>query len=300
MKGLDISLLEQNKARAAQATNGNDDELLEQAFKEVGPRKRTREDIIRELKAQRSGGVKEEEAKDVSKEAPAKNADKFKPIGFKPIGAPAEGKKKKKKRDEEGRNEGERRKKKQKVENRDGDSAAAREEMLPHSLPAPTLEPEAEPIPDEFDIFPGARKYEGIDLGDDDDSDEDGEMEDLRSTQPPQDISTAPLPRGGWFNTDEDQPPVSPPSRAPSPPEEDSEPEQPTRLVPLSSSALPSIRDLLAADEAQDKNKKWMNKKKKGGKKKEVDSEEKKKVTAEAKAERDYKRYAFCSSPPSK
>ena len=297
MKGLDISLLEQNKARAVQATNGNDDELLEQAFEEVGSRKRTREDIVRELKAQRSGRVREERTKDDSKEMPAKNAGKFKPIGFKPIGAPVDGKKKKKKRrNDEGQNEGERKKKKRKVENGEGDSA---EKVAQEDMPLPPLlapDPEPEPIPDEFDIFPGAGKYEGFDLGDDDDSDEeDGEMKDVKSTQPSQDLSTAPISRGGWFHTDEDQLPKSPPPQVPSPPEEgeDSEPEHPTRLVPLSSSALPSIRDLLAADKAQDKSKKWMNKNKKGGKEKEVNSEEKKKVVAEAKAERDHKRYVF-------
>lgn len=258
---------------------------------------------MRELKEAQKGGEIGAREEGVTKEvpAPAKNAGKFKPIGFKPIGAPADGKKKKKKRGEE---DGERKKKKRKVENGEDSAGKAGEEMLPPPPPPKPTEPEPEPIPDEFDIFAGAGEYEGIDLGDDDDDEEDGEMKDVKPAQPSEEPSTIPIPRGGWFTTDEDQSPNPPPQshspsapRDPSPPEEgeDSEPEQqPTRLVPLSSSALPSIRDLLAADEAQDKNKKWKNKnkEKKGGSGKEVDSEEKKKATAEAKAERDYKRCA--------
>lgn len=67
----------------------------------------------------------------------------------------------------------------------------------------------------------------------------------------------------------------------------DERPSQPTRLVPLQSSAIPSIKDLLAMDGAQNKRKQPKDKKKGG---KDDDHKEKKKVTAEAKADRDYKR----------
>ena len=97
-----MALLEQNRARAAAATE--DDDELEQAFIEAHPRKRTREDIIAELKNKRhkSEGASELEGatgegadeQDATLEE-AKKAGKFRPIGFKPIGN-AEGKKKKK------------------------------------------------------------------------------------------------------------------------------------------------------------------------------------------------------------
>jgi IK cytokine len=305
VKGLDIALLQQNKARTAQSTN--DDDSLEQAFQEVStesrvPRKRTREDIIKELKEKRlQDGTNEEVAKDeaVLLEE-AKKAGKFKPIGFKPIGAPAEGKAKKKE-GKGGDKDGERKKKKRKVEG-GVEAQKAEQEMPPPPLsenvsqPAPT---EPEPIPEDFDIFADAGEYKGIDLGDDGDEEEEGltNATNAQAPNPGDEFST--IHGGQWFVTDEDQPPqpdtskiTQPTSKSRSPPpltSDDEESEQPTRLVPLQSSAIPSIRDLLVMDGAQDKRKKRKDKKKG----KDVDPEEKKKVTAEAKADRDYKRSVF-------
>jgi IK cytokine len=164
-------------------------------------------------------------------------------------------------------------------------------EKISHPASA-TAESEPEPIPEDFDIFADAGDYEGIDLGDDDDDDK-GPIQAPGSPKEP-----SMIPRKRWFETDEDQRPQpdtskTAESKAHSPPpptsdEEDSE--QPTRLVPLQTSAIPSIRDLLAMDGAQDKRKKRKDKKKGG---KDVNPEEKKKVTAEAKVDRDYKRSAF-------
>lgn len=303
MKGLDIALLQQNKARAAQSTD--DDDSLEQAFQEVSaesrvPKKRTREDIIKELKEKRlQDSINEEVAKDeaVLMEE-AKKAGKFKPIGFKPIGAPAEGKAKKNKR-KGGDKDGER-KKKRKVEG--VEAQKVEQEMPPPPLPEKVLQPaptEPEPIPEDFDIFADAGEYKGIDLGDDEEEEgEDGPTNDAQPPNPSEEFSTI---RGGqWFVTEEDQPPqpdtskiTQPTSKShsplPPPMSDDEESEQPTRLVPLQSSAIPSIRDLLAMDGAQDMQKKRKDKKKG----KVVDPEEKKKVTAEAKADRDYKRSVF-------
>jgi IK cytokine len=120
--------------------------------------------------------------------------------------------------------------------------------------------------------------------------------------EPREDPSDIP-PRERWFETDaviEDRSSKSDasqlpklPSKSHSPPvpasvpDEDEETEQPTRLVPLQSSAIPSIRDLLAMDGAQDKRSKRKDKKKGG---KDANPEEKKKATVEAKVDRDYKR----------
>lgn len=313
VKGLDIALLEQNKARAAQTTGVDDDDSLEQAFQEVTtessvPKKRTREDIIKELKEKRQQGGVEDVAKDeaVLLEE-AKKAGKFKPIGFKPIGAPAEAKKKKKKTGEIEKDGG-RKKKKRKVDA--GNLDTREEEMPPPSIPVdisppkPTVsepEPEPEPIPEDFDIFAGAEVYEGVDLGDDDEEEE-GQMQETPIPEQHQES----VPRAQWFTDDvpgEDRKPQQPDltqlnktvSNSHSPPaqsamdEDDEETGHPTRLVPLSSSAIPSIKELLAMDGAQDKKKKWKDKKKGPGGK-EVDPEDQKKATAEAKAERDYKR----------
>ncbi|EGN96819.1 hypothetical protein SERLA73DRAFT_185001, partial [Serpula lacrymans var. lacrymans S7.3] len=97
VKGLDIALLEQNKARTITST---EDESLEQAFAEASaestvPKKRTREDLIQELKKRKQNGTDEQAVDKAVKSAEeearlleeAKKTGKFKPIGFKPIGA---------------------------------------------------------------------------------------------------------------------------------------------------------------------------------------------------------------------
>ena len=115
---------------------------------------------------------------------------KFRPIGFKPIGPPAEEKAKKKKKVKAQDGDGaERKKKRRKVEKGEGQKG----EMGPPAVPikdppsaanapsstttAPTVQKpdmEPEPMDEDLDIFAGAGEYEGIDLGDDDDDDEAG------------------------------------------------------------------------------------------------------------------------------
>ncbi|KAJ6591477.1 hypothetical protein DFH09DRAFT_1358064 [Mycena vulgaris] len=320
VKGLDIALLEQNKAKASLSTV--DDDSLEQAFLAVAseptvPKKRTREDMIRELKEKR--GVKsdlaattESKSKDDALEA-AKKQGKFKPIGFKPIGA-AEGKTKKKKVKGDG-TEGERKKKKRKVDAADekGETQEGSSVMPPPPLPSAAVAPSAvsatsapeDDMPVDFDIFSGAGEYEGIDLGDEEDEAEDpvaGKPDDpeLEDGEEP---TEAAGPRK-WFEDDEPAPAPSS-SKLPLPPvndkpppraeddDEEGELEQPTRLVPLASSALPSIKDLLAMDKAANSSDKWKKRKekKKSGKDEADDAAPpKQKMTAEVKAERDYKR----------
>ncbi|KAJ7116085.1 hypothetical protein C8R44DRAFT_709640 [Mycena epipterygia] len=321
VKGLDIALLEQNKAKESLSTV--DDDSLEQAFMAAAseptvPKKRTREDMIRELKEKR--GIKsdtppttESKSNNDALEA-AKKQGKFKPIGFKPIGG-ADDKPKKKKVKGDGA-DGERKKKKRKVDaagdkgetTKAGDDDAS--SMPPPPPPAadsgrkassstPVL-PEDD-VPEDFDIFAGAGEYEGIDLGDEDEEDEPGtagkpdnpELEDGEEVAAP----------GKWFEEDEPDPQPSS-SRLPLPPvnakhspralddDEEGELEQPTRLVPLASSALPSIKDLLAMDKAANSSEKRKKRKDKKKGKDDGDEDEapKQKMTAEVKAERDYKR----------
>lgn len=294
VKGLDFALLEQNKARATAATE--DDDALEQVFQEASsslPKKRTREEIVNELKSKRLKGSGTPEG-DVLKvvDAPleeAKKAGKFKPIGFKPIGS-ADGAKKKKKVKVKAKAKEDAAGVKKKVTTKpvakpeEGKAPAPSEpatvastsKNVPSAQPAP--EPEPEPLDDEFDIFAGAGEYTGVDLGDDEESE--GEISETGSrrarTSATPDAEAAPSRH--WFETEEEKaqrPPASPP-RSKSPPPEpiseereegEEEEEAPARLAPLASSSIPSIRDFLAMDaeaEKVEKRRAKKEKKKKG------------------------------------
>ena len=314
VKGLDHSLLEQNKARAA--LSSEDDNALEQAFMEATshtptnvPKKRTREELIRHLKEQRARNtdqgpkIGDEEARLLEE---AKQKGKFKPIGFKPIGSTSEAKKKKEKRSED---DMERKKKKRKVdvEILADKAASLKDKSSMPPPPVPTKTPKVpdteEPIDDDFNIFADAGEYEGINVDDDDDDENVAQV--ARETEKRYD----PTPAQRWIPTDEieplhTKPPIpplsdtttrSPPSSHKVVSEDESEDEQPMRLVPLSSSALPSIKDFLAMDQAagsSDKKRKRKNKKKAGAKDDDDDDidEGPKQKSVQTKVDRDYKR----------
>ncbi|KAJ7286006.1 hypothetical protein C8J57DRAFT_1461262 [Mycena rebaudengoi] len=323
VRGLDVALLEQNKAKASLSTV--DDDSLEQAFMEAAtepavPKKRTREDMIRELKEKR--GVKSStpasKPTDDALEA-AKKQGKFKPIGFKPIGAAADEKAKKKKAKSDGTG-GERKKKKRKLEAED--STVLMPPPPPPSKvadPTPSVAsssstaiPPEDDTPEDFDIFADAGEYQGIDLGDDDDDDDDEDKPPGKSNDPQleegEELSgpgSGPVAPGKWFEQDDSDSllpsapklplPISVPEPPSRPSDEDEEGEvHPTRLVPLQSSALPSIKDLLAMDKAANSSEKWKKRKdKKKSGKEPGDEAASKKMNAEVKAERDYKRFVF-------
>ena len=324
VKGLDFALLEQNKARSM-LSREEDDDSLEAAFQEaqpssVIPKKRTREDIIRELKEKRTSGSQDaatagEPTADEAFEA-AKRVGKFKPIGASNHSTSQEHSKvtKGKSRDKGGEQKKKRRKVKQGVESatdvrntktplsQTTIAAPSGPPLLPPPQPgtssdsgARVLEP-AQPAEttDEVDIFADAGEYEGVDFGEDED-----EERPAGSINAEKHMVAAPKPDGvaskGWFTEDEPVPLPGPSSVAiPSPPPtaenipaelEEPEPEQITRLAPLASSALPSISDFLAMDaqaEALQK-RKAKKEKKKGGEKKE-------KLNTEVKVDRDYKK----------
>lgn len=298
-----MSLLEQNKARAAASTK--DDDTLEQAFLEATsghavPKKKTREDIVRELKAKRNGEssqslnpTAEPPEDDVYKLEEAKKAGKFKPIGFKPIGVQKDDKRSKKRSKEE--SIGREKRKKRKVERTPGSSTNA--------APHPEVEQSAErqtsraegssqvhqrlpsPPNEDMDIFAGAGDYRGF--VEDDDSDEDSshsahktESEHGNLRPPSGHVRTA----RGWFEEEQDDEA----SRHPSAPADDSaaqlSPPEPTpqvdeeeeslRLKPLETSALPSIRDFLAMDAAAEKEEKRKARKEKRKNKKKADGDD--------------------------
>ncbi|KAI6114865.1 RED-like protein N-terminal region-domain-containing protein [Pisolithus croceorrhizus] len=296
VKGLDVSLLEQNKARVAAST---EDDVLEQAFVEATTqvtesKRRTREEIVRELKANRQNGqadqpllgssVKTMEEERLALEA-AKQSGKFRPIGFKPIGQEEKPKKRRIRNDKNGE------KKRRKV---DRDSKQTGQEPDVGEEPrSPTVdnppsaeerrelhrEPHPEPLDEDFDIFVGAGDYQGIPDDDEDDSGHDGATHSVDlSLKPPEEPShpTQPI-KGGWFDDAErEHAPlptihVSVPKSPPEEKEKVAEEEQEGRLKALESSALPSIRDFLAMQEAAEKaekrraRKEKKKKKKKGG-----------------------------------
>lgn len=308
VKGLDFALLEQNKARVNAATE--DDDTLEQAFIEGSsalPKKRTREEIVAELKNKRVKGEaiggdlagEEQGGNDAALEE-AKKAGKFKPIGFKPIGETE--KKGKKKVVKKVKGEGKKKKAKEDAISTEAANDAASKQTQANGekpLTATSSRPaESEPVDEDFDIFAGAGEYTGLDLGDDDgDAESDTEPGAIADTAEPAESTAV---QRKWFDTNEEpstnthaEPSASnPKSPSPTPtprppshsqePEEGEEPEESlTRLMPLSSSM--SIRDILAADAEEEKAEKRRarkEKKKKGGD-----------LDAAGKVDRDYQRY---------
>lgn len=316
MKGLDYALLEQNRARSALTTEDIDE--LDRAYREVAseqeptvPKKPTREDLIRELKEQRAAQASpktaDEEARLLEE---AKQKGKFRSIGFKPIGSSSDGKKKSKVDGTEGEK---RKKKKRKIEevakpvDEPATTSSSSAPSLTTAPPAIPPKPE-EPIDDDFDIFAGAGEYEGISIDDDDNEDQGVQPKAGEASEPEEEHPTSTAPRR-WIETDGSLPDTRSnmplPSVRPSPPpkqqgsdDEDEEDHRPVRLVPLASSALPSIKDLLAMDkaaESYDKKKKRKEKKKGGGSDDERDNSKKKSM--DAKVERDYKRFVSSLFP---
>ncbi|KAG2128571.1 RED-like protein N-terminal region-domain-containing protein [Suillus clintonianus] len=302
VKGLDVSLLEQNKARAAASTE--DDDTLEQAFLEASSEptaqnKRTREDIIRELKAKRNGEglqstdttAEPPEAHDLEK---AKKAGKFKPIGFKPIGVQKDDKSNKKRSKEESTSRDKKRKKR-KVEGKSGSPQPTNTVPPPKVEHPPTSAAEfsqvdqrpPSPLDDDMDIFAGAGDYEGF--AGDGDSDEDGldSAHKTESEHGPNVVhpSSEQARSRGWFGDEHDdegaiQPPAPTESATPQlppsthTPQVDEEEEESLRLKPLESSALPSIRDFLAMDAAAEKEDKRKARKEKRKTKKKSDGDD--------------------------
>lgn len=284
VKGLDFALLEQNKARLASTSSKQDDEALEELFTQKASTlsvptltKRSRADIIKELKEQRLNGGESEQSKEGVAEKPP-DSSKFRPIGFKPIGASTEEKIKKKKKKEGS----EPKRKKRKVEPSAvdaGEEAGLKGVTTPAPPPVERAAPrsaltksiEAETAEDDFDIFADAGEYKGVEVGSDDD-DKESDKGHERSSHPGPSVAPAAdssaTPRRGWFDKDaaepepESEPDASPPkapTEQPTPiPEarDEAEEEQLARLAPLTSSAIPSIRDFLAMDEAVEKEEK--------------------------------------------
>jgi IK cytokine len=314
VKGLDFALLEQNKAKAVQSETQTGDDDLEAAFETAKaepaptiPRKRTREEVIAELKRRREqqGTAKINDTSPAALERDITvQSNKFKPIGFKPITEKKVKKKKKSATAADGEGEPKKRKKR-KVEPQSDVGNGQQSTMVPvsseptiHLAPVKGKASETNgtpPPPADFDIFADAGEY---DFDDDDNEEADVDKDASDRAQ----LDSAEPPRRGWFEDDEEQTtsprPPTPPSVASTsqfiegsehPEEGEHSEEESQRLVPLSGSAMPSIKDVLAMDAAAEKEeKRRLRKAKQKGEK--IEGEEKKKMTSDAKVDRDYKR----------
>jgi len=282
VKGLDFALLEQNRARLASSQSKQDDEALEEVFAETistpstsSSKKRSRKDIIKELKEQRANSDVSEQPNRETTTEKQPDTSKFRPIGFKPIGASTKNKAKK----ERSRDGGEPKKKKRKVKPSATDQKAnGTPPPVPQaetSTPGPRKShPEPEAEVEDFDIFADAGEYKGVDLGSDDSHDEEpGKSRHITPRQEPPAESAIVPPRSGWFDNAAEPEPEKLPTPGPSKPaaavpaEAEGEEEEAGRLAPLTTSAIPSIRDFLAMDEAVEKEeKRRARKEKKKGK----------------------------------
>lgn len=258
LKGLDFALLEQEKAKAGLLSTNDVDEL-ERAFAEssasrdseqVAPRKRTREDLIRELiqkRAETEGQSQDTNKMDALLEG-AKQRSKFKPIGFTSIG--------KRKKDET-----DKKKKKRKVDTEKNSQAKHQAAFMSDTkiIPRQHQPPVDEGFDDNFDIFAGAGEYTGVDI----DENEEATISPHKIEEP------ASLPQRWIAMDDSEQLLQAKPEVSPIPVPEDtkiaSEQDQEVamRLAPLETSAIPSIKELLEMHDAADKYDKKMKQKEK-------------------------------------
>ncbi|KAG8993921.1 hypothetical protein FRB95_014166 [Tulasnella sp. JGI-2019a] len=247
VKGLDFALLEQKKAQMQSTDAVADDEALEEAFQAAAeptttiPQKRSRNDIISDLKGKRpiSSTLNDGVDETVPPIPEVAALEKAKKMGkFKPIGAPATETKVK---------EEKRKKKKRKVVEAEplkkGKVVTALSELEPTApaasvpalappeyttspveatittaishetkteLPALPILDATEPVDDDIDIFADAGEYEGLDLGDEDEGDAQEQPAAIRSPRPrptdEKDKGTGPIKRVNWFNEPSPEP----------------------------------------------------------------------------------------------
>jgi IK cytokine len=288
--GLDFALLEQQKAKLYESQDANDEMALEQVFQELSaPKKKTREELVAELKKARSEGMLVDKPLETAKQQGK----------FKPIGAPADSKPKKRKAKGDEKDGEKKKKKKRKIDDaaevqEDGLNPQPKEEALPSSskpktrprTPSPEIDPDA-------DIFGNVEEYRGLPSDSDSEEGQEPRAKAQASTStrtPPTDSVTC----KDWFGekAETEAPSNSKPqaqARRPATPEnqhmpsgpeegqeeEEERPRPVARLQALASSAIPSVREILAMDEAAEREEKRKAKKEKRNKKKNPSEETK-------------------------
>ncbi|KAL8286693.1 hypothetical protein RQP46_004221 [Phenoliferia psychrophenolica] len=315
VKGLDMALLERMRSQHSLSSDlsiSQVEDELDRVLTEK-PKKRTRDEMVAELKAKRESGPAGEEEEEGGKPKEKSLEEAVKAGRFKPINKPSATSKGKAKEKEEGGGEKKRRKKKR------PDATAASGSMAPPPLPSSKLAPPppspAVVLPPGFDedddIFGDAGDYKGLDSDSDDDAAPSSSLP--IPPPPPTASSSSTTTKRKYFDDDDDDEDSSMATTAPTSVsklaaasaehaaraaapsvggEGDDEGEGegeavPMRLQPLSGSALPSVRELLDMDAAAEKEelrkaKKLKNKVEAG------DRQERKVRTAEDKANHEY------------
>lgn len=293
------------------------DDDLESAFLEASvsvPKKRTREELIMELKQARSSASASRVTQDGLERA--KIAGKFKPIGApnKPV---EKEKAKKKKRAKDGTDESERRKKRKiesepaaEVQTIRNEKDKAPDQKISGGIPnedaeatqpSPTKQrvPTPPPIDDDDDIFADAGEYKDLEISDEEERPETQSKFSARHSPPP--CVPSNKPTHDWFSgpVEPGKPPapLKPSSIRPAPVDSSfvssSKPQsrreeheddliEGAKLRGLASSAVPSIKDILAMDEAAEREEKRKAKKEK---------KKAKKLSEDAKLNREVKKY---------
>ncbi|BGP01057.1 hypothetical protein NBRC10513v2_004931 [Rhodotorula toruloides] len=230
VKGLDMALLERNKheqAKKADEELGDVEDELEAALAappepstltSTAPpagegKKKTRDELLAELKAMRGGQA-------ASASPPVEKDPRFKPLGgssgdkmgkgkeiagaasgWKAVGAAGDGEKKKRK--------------KKKVAPAPApavtEAQPAKKESSPPPAPLPP-QPAPEDIDDDMDIFGDAGEYKGLDS---DDSDEEDSTPAKPAASPPPHAEAAPATKRKYFDDDEEDDPQYSTSTAP-------------------------------------------------------------------------------------
>ena len=283
--GLDFALLEQQKAKLYESQDVDDEMALEQVFQELSaPRKPTREELVANLKKSRSEGVT---PVDKPLEV-AKQQGKFRPIG-----APADVKPKKRKVKGDEKDGVKKKKRKLGDVSKDGQEGHDMDVAvdLPNHPPKESTPPRPKPRPRtpspeidvHADIFADADEYHGLPSG----SDSEPEGGETRSQTEAKPFIRAPVvdttARKNWFGDAEDEPPMPTlqlrrPQTENRPAhmegeageieDEEEEVAKPvSRLRGLASSAVPSIKEILALDDAAEREEKRKAKKEKKKKK---------------------------------
>lgn len=270
---------------------------MEEAFTTTSKaRKRTREEIIQELKSSRSAATSDKPLD------AAKHSSKFRPIGAPP---PTEGKKKRKKEGDK-----EVKKKKRKVDEKSIELTSnlgqptcttAADAVPPFSTSTFTPERKKSPEPTvdaDADIFADAEEYRGLDSDSDSDGDSDEEATSrlAKMEHISQNLDTQ-RPKKNWFgeNVEDSSAPAPTPAPAVQQPPQPVEPKEsemdiegkeeilpsrPPKLQGLASSAVPSIREILEMDQAAEKEEKRRARKEK---KKQKNISEETKINREVK-----------------
>lgn len=260
LKGLDFQLLERMKQRQNEVSDQTIQDLEDELDKTIAgtepPKKRSRDELLMQLKAGKQAPAEEAPQGSVDGFEKARNEGKFKAFGAKAVKEKEKRVKSVKGKEKEVLVDGKVRRKKKKVVPAVVEAAVV--VPPPPSAPLPILAVLDDDEDD--DIFGGAIEYKGMDSDSDDDA--------VPPPPPlPLPLDTAAAPKRKYFDDDDDAPATKsgPPSSVANlaataalaaakkngDGEDEEQEQKPMRLQPLSGSNMPSVRALLDLDTAE-------------------------------------------------